>query len=102
KDSKQSRLEKLRELVSYHQKRYHQEDAPELSDEAYDSLVRELRELEGVGETGASIANAIGAAPSEAFAKVRHQVRQWSLNNVFTVEELRDWEEQLKRRLAAE
>lgn len=99
---KKDRIEKLRALIAHHQALYHRQDAPEISDEAYDSLVRELRELEGVGEEGASIANAIGAAPSEAFAKVRHRVRQWSLNNVFTVEELRDWEEQLKRRLAAE
>ena len=33
---KKDRIEKLRELVAYHQKRYHEEDAPEISDEAYD------------------------------------------------------------------
>lgn len=99
---KTDRLEKLRALVSYHQKRYHEDDAPEISDEAYDSLVRELRSLEGVGEEGESVANLVGGAPSEAFAKVTHKVRQWSLNNVFDKDELRDWAEQLKRRLEAE
>jgi DNA ligase (NAD+) len=96
------RLDKLRELVAYHQKRYHEDDAPEISDEAYDSLALELRSLEGVGEEGDSIANQIGGSPSEAFAKVKHQVRQWSLNNVFDRKELREWEEQIKRRLADE
>ena len=96
------RIEKLRELVAYHQKRYHEEDAPEISDEAYDSLVRELRELEGVGEEEVSVANQVGGAPSEAFSKVTHKVRQWSLNNVFNLEELSDWEEQIKRRLREE
>ncbi len=96
------RIDKLRELVAYHQKRYHEEDAPEISDEAYDSLVRELRELEGVGEEGESVANQVGGAPSEAFSKVTHKVRQWSLNNVFDLEELQDWEEQVKRRLREE
>lgn len=96
------RIEKLKEIIAYHQRLYHEQDKPEISDEAYDSLVRELRELEGVGEDGVSIANRIGGAPSEAFAKVRHKVRQWSLNNVFDAAELYDWEEQIKRRLASE
>lgn len=96
------RIDKLRELVAYHHKRYHEEDAPEISDEAYDSLVRELRELEGVGEEGESVANQVGGAPNEAFSKVTHKVRQWSLNNVFDLAELEDWEEQIKRRLREE
>lgn len=96
------RIQKLRELIAYHQKRYHEEDAPEISDEAYDSLARELRELEGAGEEKQSVANQIGGAPSEAFAKVTHKVRQWSLNNVFDAEELKDWEDQIKRRLEEE
>lgn len=98
----EERIKKLRQLVAHHQRLYHQEDAPEISDEAYDSLVRELRGLEGVGEEAESVANRVGAAPSLAFAKVRHQVRQWSLNNVFSETELFDWEDQLRRRLAAE
>lgn len=96
------RIEKLRELISYHQKRYHEDDAPEISDEAYDSLARELRELEGVGEEMESAANRVGGAPSEAFSKVTHKVRQWSLNNVFDALELKDWEAQIKRRLEDE
>ncbi len=96
------RIEKLRELVARHQQLYHEQDAPEISDEAYDSLTRELRELEGVGEEGESVANQVGGRPSEAFAKVTHKVRQWSLNNVFSKEELLEWEEQLKRRLESE
>jgi len=100
--SKAERIKKLRDLVLHHQSLYHEKDAPEISDEAYDSLVRELRELEGVGEEGSSVANLVGARPSEAFTKVKHQVRQWSLNNVFDVSEIKDWEDGLKRRLAAE
>lgn len=100
--SQTERLVKLRELVAYHQRLYHEQDAPEISDEAYDSLVRELRTLEQVGEEGVSVANLVGGAPNEAFAKVKHQVRQWSLNNVFTFEELQEWEEQIKRRLIEE
>lgn len=99
---KKERLEKLQELVERHRRLYHENDAPEISDEAYDSLVRELRELEGVGEEGLSVANQVGGAPSEAFSKVEHKVRQWSLNNVFDEAELKEWEEQIKRRLEEE
>ena len=82
---KAERIRKLREVISHHQSRYHEEDAPEISDEAYDSLVAELRELEGTtDDTAGSVATKIGGAPSEAFQKVTHAVRQWSLGNVFT------------------
>ncbi len=95
------RVEKLRELIDHHRRLYHEKDTPEISDEAYDSLVRELRQLEGSDDdSNDSVTNLVGGAPSEAFSKVKHRVRQWSLNNVFSVEELRDWEERLKRYLS--
>jgi len=91
------RLTQLRALVAYHQKCYHEDDAPEISDEAYDALVRELRDLETqVGERSA-VAEAVGGATSLAFTKVSHRVRQWSLDNVFSDEELVAWEERLLR-----
>lgn len=97
------RTRKLREIIAYHQKRYHELDAPEISDEAYDSLVNELRALEGAtDETEDSVATQVGSAPSEAFQKVTHSVRQWSLGNVFTEMELRDWETRAYRYLAAQ
>lgn len=92
------RLTELTKLVAYHQERYHTDDAPEISDEAYDSLVNELRELSGVAEDEVGqVVNAIGAAPSTAFAKVTHPVRQWSFGNVFAEAELADWEDKLYR-----
>jgi DNA ligase (NAD+) len=96
---KKKRLAQLREIVSYHQKRYHEDDAPEISDEAYDALVSELRALETqIGDTS-GVAEAVGGAASAAFAKVAHRVRQWSLDNVFSDDELRAWEERLHRML---
>lgn len=94
------RIEKLRKLIAHHQRLYHELDTPEISDEAYDSLLRELRDLEGASdETKDKLLNPIGSPPSEAFSKVKHKVRQWSLDNVFTTEELYDWEERIKRYL---
>ncbi len=94
------RLKQLRETVAYHQKRYHEEDAPEISDEAYDALIEELAILEVKidGKQG-TVATAIGGKSSEAFSKVKHKVRQWSFDNVFDERELVLWEERLARLL---
>lgn len=94
----QKRITQLQQLIAYHRKQYHAHDAPELSDEAYDSLVMELQRLEGsTDETGNSETTVVGAAVSAAFAKVTHPVRQWSFSNVFSKEELEDWEARLYR-----
>lgn len=96
-------LAKLRAVVAYHQQKYHTEDAPEISDQAYDALVRELTEIEKQLEGQVShITEAVGSAPSAAFTKVKHQVRQWSFDNVFDLAELTEWEERLYRYLHKE
>lgn len=97
------RLKKLQDLVKYHQSLYHEKDSPEISDEAYDSLVRELKTLEGADDEATdSVANLVGGEASEAFSKVEHKVRQWSLGNVFTTDELYEWEERIKRLLPSD
>lgn len=103
KANDEQRLAQLRETVAHHQRKYHEEDAPEISDEAYDALVRELADLEQRVEGAASATTeAVGGEPSEAFAKVPHEVRQWSFDNVFSAEELREWEQRLRRILVRE
>lgn len=89
------RARKLRELIEYHRKRYHEEDAPEISDEAYDSLITELSELERAHPELLSTDSPtvkVGGSVNEAFQKVTHRVRQWSFDNVFDDAELRAWE----------
>ncbi len=98
------RIETLRRLIAHHQELYHRKDAPEISDEAYDSLVGELRALEDRHpefSQGSSPLTTVGSAPHEAFSKVRHRVRQWSFDNVFGDEELRAWEGRVLRGLAS-
>ncbi len=94
------RLKKLQDLVAYHQRRYHEEDDPEISDAAYDDLVQELAVLErkyGVGRESVSVK--VGGRPQTAFTKVTHTVRQWSFDNVFSFTELRAWENRVERLL---
>jgi DNA ligase (NAD+) len=96
------RILELRKLIAYHQARYHEEDAPEISDEAYDSLVSELAQLETKYpelRSDESPLERVGGEVSDAFKKVRHRVRQWSFDNVFTHDELRAWEERVLRGL---
>lgn len=100
KTNSKAYLKKLRETVEYHRHLYHTNDKPEISDEAYDALARELAslELELEGETSKTT-KAVGGSVNEAFAKVRHQVRQWSFDNVFNFEELSAFDERLYRYL---
>lgn len=99
-----ARARELARLITYHQKRYHGDDAPEISDEVYDSLVQELTALIGRDPALArlrAVADAVGSAPAAAFEKVTHTVRQWSFDNVFSQEELSAWELRLARYLGA-
>lgn len=101
----QKHYQKLLTEVQKHARLYHELDAPEISDEAYDALVRELLELEKkypelkVADTPTE---KVGGAPSEAFAKVRHDVLQYSFDNVFSYEELIEWDAKVKRFLEKE
>lgn len=101
----QKRVLQLRKTIEHHQHLYHVTDAPEISDEAYDSLVRELLSLEEKYpslRTKDSPTERIGGKPQRAFRKVRHTVPQWSFNNVFDNNELKAWEEKLLRILSRE
>jgi DNA ligase (NAD+) len=99
------RAEKLAELIAYHGKLYHEKDTPEISDEAYDSLVRELALIRSQYPEMRDVSlviDAVGGRPDDAFSKVTHRVRQWSFDNVFSDDELREWEARLHRFLEKE
>ena len=100
------RVTQLQALIAYHQKKYHEDDAPEISDEAYDALVHELAVLIGVDITDSdsvsntdSVLAVVEGAPSEAFQKVEHVVRQWSFDKVFSDQELVLWYERVTKLL---
>ncbi|MCB0971398.1 MAG: NAD-dependent DNA ligase LigA [Acidimicrobiales bacterium] len=98
-----ARAAALRAEIAGHDRRYHAEDAPTVSDADYDALVRELRALEEAHPelvVEDSPTARVGAAPSATFAPVTHQVPMMSLDNAFSPEELDAWGERLVRRLA--
>ena len=101
--SEKQYLDKLRQLVAYHRHLYHTKDAPEISDQAYDALVRELAALELKLEGKLSqVVEGVGGETNAAFSKVKHIVPQWSFDNVFDFQELTTWEKRLERYLTKE
>lgn len=89
-----ARVVALRELIDYHNQRYHTLDAPEISDAEFDALTRELRALEaqiGSLDDAESPTNRVGAPTSGLFGEVRHLQPMMSLDNVFDAEELLGW-----------
>jgi DNA ligase (NAD+) len=96
------RIEVLREQVRYHNRRYHVEDAPEISDAEYDALYNELETLEGEHPelvTPDSPTQRVGGEPIEGFEEVRHGVPMLSLANARKLEELREWDARVRRLL---
>jgi len=94
------RAEKLRREIDRMRYEYHVLDKPDISDEVYDSLMRELRQLEEQYpelKTADSPSQRVGGKPLDKFQKVRHRVRQWSLNDAFDFGEVKKWEEKIQR-----
>lgn len=95
-----SRAEKLQKLLAHHAHLYYTLDAPEISDSAYDALYRELRSLEEQYPELAqkdSVTQRIVGEAVPSLKKVRHSVPQWSFNDAFTEDEIRAFDERVKK-----
>ncbi len=92
------RVEALRKAINYHNYLYYVLDSPEISDEEFDAMMRELQRLEEQYPelvTPDSPTQRVGGAPAEKFRKVRHPVPMLSLQDVFSQEELRAWRDRI-------
>ena len=93
-------LGQLSDLIAYHNQRYHGEDAPEISDGAFDALIRDHQILEAafpelVKEPSYSLP--VGAKPHAAFGKISHSVAMLSLANAFRDEDVHDFIDRIRR-----
>jgi DNA ligase (NAD+) len=96
------RIEKLRQEIDKFRYEYHVLDRPDITDEVYDSLMRELRQLEEKYpefQSPFSPSQRVGGESLEKFEKVRHAHRQWSLDDAFSFGEVKKWEEKILRLL---
>jgi len=86
-------------------RRYHAEDAPDVSDDVYDALRRELEDLHRRYPALVSLAplpNLVGAPPRRVFRTARHRVPMRSLDDVFDAEAFRAFDQRVRQRLGRE
>lgn len=91
-----ARAEALRREIEHHSYQYYALDAPTISDAAFDSLMRELREIEAAYPelvTASSPTQRVGGYVGEQFAPVVHERRMYSLDNAMDLDELDEWME---------
>jgi DNA ligase (NAD+) len=99
------RIAYLRKTIQYHNERYYQQDNPEISDQEYDALMRELQELEEKypeSFSESSPTRRVGAAPLTKFASFRHPSPMLSLANAFSTEEILEFDKRVKKLAGAD
>jgi DNA ligase (NAD+) len=95
-----ARVRELRATIEHHRRKYYVDDQPELSDAEYDALERELAALEKAHPelaTPDSPTVTVGGEAAASFVSVRHRSPLLSLDNAYSEEDLRAWEERLTR-----
>jgi DNA ligase (NAD+) len=94
------RIQELRQEIRHHEERYYVHDAPEISDEAFDKLLHELEALEAEHPdliTADSPTQRVAGRPSEGFPTVEHLAPMLSLDNSYNEDELRAFDERVRR-----
>ena len=100
KEQAKKRIDKLKETIRYYRYLYHVKDKQEISDEALDSLKHELKNLEEQYPefiTLDSPTQRVGGEHLDEFKKVKHNQPMLSLEDVFSSEELNDWESRIQK-----
>ncbi|WP_296634502.1 NAD-dependent DNA ligase LigA, partial [Roseovarius sp.] len=95
-------LARLAALLAAANRAYHTEDAPEITDAAYDALKARNAAIEArfpALKRADSPSEQVGAAPSDGFAKVAHSVRMLSLGNAFAAEDVAEFDTRIRRYL---
>jgi DNA ligase (NAD+) len=104
KHEAKKRIKKLRAEIARLRTEYHVKNTPSVTDDVYDSLTRELKELLGKYpkfEDPNAKENRVAGRALSKFVKVKHKNRMLSLNDAFSHEELYDWEKRIKKLLPA-
>lgn len=100
REEAKQRIEKLKKEINHHSYLYHVYDRLDISDAAWDSLKNELEELERQFPefiTADSPTQRVSGKALDEFKKVDHSVPMLSLSDAFGEQELKDWEERIKK-----
>jgi DNA ligase (NAD+) len=99
------RIDELRRQLEHHNRLYYLEAKPEISDYDFDQLLRELQKLEEEHpefDDPNSPTRRVGGAPIEEFATVIHDPPMLSIENAYSLDELRQWDDRVRRGLGRE
>jgi len=99
------KIQKLRTSIKYHEKKYYVDNDPQISDYEFDMLVKELGKLEKQFPeliTPESPTQRVGEQPITGFASIEHRTPMLSMDNCYNIEELREFEERIKRIIPGE
>jgi len=91
----EKKIDSLRGKIRHHEYLYYVLDQPSISDQEFDQLMQQLKDLEAANPslvTPDSPTQRVGGKPREGFVKVRHSSPMLSLDNTYNEEELRGWE----------
>jgi DNA ligase (NAD+) len=91
----EKKIETVRDKIRHHEYLYYVLDNPEISDQDFDRLMQQLKDLETEHPsliTADSPTQRVGGKPREGFVKLRHSSPMLSLDNTYSEEELRGWE----------
>jgi len=102
KNEAKKRIQKLREVINHHRYLYHVEDRQEISDQALDSLKKELFDMEQQFPdliTPDSPTQRVVGRPLKEFKKVKHSERMLSFNDAFSEKDMHDWLERISKLL---
>ena len=94
----EKQIKELREKLEYYAKKYYDDDEPEISDYEYDMMMNKLKALEKEFPeliTSESLTQKVGGHVKEGFKQVEHEVPLQSLQDVFSFEELREFDDRI-------
>ncbi|MDE2026826.1 MAG: NAD-dependent DNA ligase LigA, partial [Patescibacteria group bacterium] len=94
------KIKQLCDTIRYHDRKYYRENNPEITDYEYDQLVKELQQLERAHPeliTPDSPTQRVGGEPLTQFSIVEHKIPMLSIDNTYSGEELREFDQRIKR-----
>lgn len=100
--SAQARIDELTELLNHYNDRYYQDAVSEISDQEFDFLLKELESLEAQNPSlkrPDSPSHRVGGTITKSFETVMHKYPMLSLSNTYSEDELRDWDDRIKKGL---